>query len=214
MPKFPMLMFHKDHAKEGRLLHNEEQLKALPDPQDWHDTPAVFTDPNYVKPEPVDPTKPQPVFRRGKPAQRFPMHLYQKNDPDHPLTVLNQDALDTVDQNVWKDTPDPKAWVVVAPPVSDVADEDDVQTDSAPVKAVAVAPDVVLPPEKLTEAQIAQFYATSIGDIVPRLEVIEHPARLEELKAIEEKNPAGKRTTVIKAIASQLKLARNRVQVA
>jgi hypothetical protein len=186
--KTPTILYHKDHAPEGRAFMTDDQLPESLD--GWHDTPAKF-DPKYVPPPDLveEGVVSAEEKAKGYAPVRYPTLLYQRGDADHPRRVESLDHhrdLEQTEPGVWKDTYDPQAWEAAA------------DAPDSPGPALADSPAVV----SLTPDQVQEFYKATVGQIVVRLDGISTPAMLDALQAIEDANPRT-RSSVLKAIAAR-----------
>lgn len=222
--KFPTFAFHKEEAPEGRLVQNQEDLDALG--PEWVETPAAF-DPNYKRPAPAvaDGTVPQEMAARGFVPQPYPAHRYTKGGAQSCLvTGVEEDA--ALDPDVWKDTPDPRAWddpeyyakrrAVVVPFAPQAAPTGaSTPPPSTPPVVTSTAPstptggaDQADAERKAAEdlaAHAREMHALTIGDIQAKLEGCTDKAFLQKVKQMEMLNPDGPRVSLVRYLDGAIK---------
>lgn len=197
---FPAILYHKDHAPEGRLFQSAEHVPAH-DPL-WVDTPAKF-DPTYKAPEELDSDGDvgEEAAARGFVPVAYPTHLYRRGDADNPKQVATAEEhayLEGAEPGVWKDTYDPRAWDAVAAP----------KAPKAPKAAAAAAttPEPDVPPALaavvLSDDQKAAFAKSTVAQIAEQLEGVDNPAMIAALFAVEQAS-AKPRVSVIKALKAR-----------
>lgn len=201
---YPMFMYHRELAVDGKFIHTAEDF---PTGEGWVDTPAAFAA-DYVAP-------PKRVVREGDGAValesmgiarvRYPAHFYRKGDHDNPVTVVSEEEELALDHDVWKDTPDPKAWDEVKPAPADISGafsafvNPDVQTDRAP------APPPPPPVFVLTAEEKEKLYKATVAELLPMIDAVERVDQLRAIAVAEMNNPTAERKTIVRALAVRMK---------
>lgn len=201
---YPVFAYHATLAPEGQVFHTEDALIEADEKSGggWVDTPAKFSKDYVAPPPPAEGEDELPIEARmaGFVKVHYPSHRY--NAQGQMVEVKNAEDEANYDPAVWKDTPDPAAFVD-APTVqagASIAIDPPILTQaSVPPAPVAVGP-------SLTPEQIAEFRAATVSTIVQRLEMVVDPNALDALEEAEAGNPNGARAGVLKAILSRRKL--------
>lgn len=204
MPQqFPICLFHREEAPEGKVFMSQE---TLPSGEGWVDTPAAF-EPGYVRPEPAPDAMPSDEFvrRAGKPILRFPAHFYRKNDPDHPFEVRNAKEYEALDKELYRDTPDPKAWADDADPLPG-----NYNTPPVATKPGQAPDNLAMPLSPLNPDQQAKLWGARVQEIVVAVDgmTLEQTKLLADAEAL---NPANPRKTVLAAIKARQLVLKNTV---
>lgn len=206
MQPFPLFMYHKTDAPEGRVFTSLEQLEAAQaasGPPGWVDTPAKF-DPNYVEPTPAGVLGPVIGLRGQLYAPKlFPSLRYSRSGEE--CIVRTQEEADALNADEWKDSPaafkEPLERQRVAAPVSVVPSMPDAPQEPAPPTPPTEAEQRAA--EEMA-AKARELAATPIEKVKEVLAGADQPT-LERVKQLEMLNPDGPRVTLVKFIDAALK---------
>lgn len=205
-------LFHKDHAPEGQFFSAADDD---PDGAGWHDTPEKF-DPKYKAPPPpsTEPgTVPDEARKKGFVPTPYPSHRFHIDGVQEKLVHTAEDD-EAHDPKVWKHSPDPKTWdekpraakaAAAAVPAAAGRKRGKASKVAAEPGSVAAAPAPAADGSVvLTDAQIAAFYKSGIGEIAAQLEAVQSLPMLTALAEAEATN-AKPRAAVAKAIKARTK---------
>lgn len=193
MQMFPTIAYHKTLAPEGQLIQSAEQLSGLG--EGWVDTPAAF-DPNYVRPEPVAPSRAGAGPRRPGAVQEFPAVRYNRVGEDR--LVRSVEEADALDPEEWKASPADFPPVAAAPAALPPA--------PAPAAVTGEGEDAEERDRKAAEAMAAKariLHNTPVAEATRLLEGAD-AATLRFTKELEALNPEP-RITLIRFIDAALK---------
>jgi hypothetical protein len=179
---YPRFLFHKEHAKDGRLI---KSAADEPTGDGWVDTPAAFED-GYVAPPPQVDAKGLPAAAPtpGHVHKPYPSHRFNQAGESCLVKTAEEDA--ALDAAVWKDTPDPAAFADAPPATPPPAPT----TPAAPLTGAA--------------AQKADLYAATVATVVEKVAAMTDVAALQLVQGFELTNPKGARKTVLAAVVKRL----------
>jgi hypothetical protein len=229
---FPTMLFHKDHAPDGRVFSADVDLPN--DLEGWVDTPAKFRA-DYKDPPPlaVPPgTVPEAERLSGYVPQLFPTWRFPRAGGD-PKFVASAEDLAELDPAEWLDTPDVAAYdkrvaedaarriaeaahrkaeaVATTPAVPTVPAAPATAPSGAPTSLASLAAEAAAPPpetkapEKTDLEKQTDFYKASVTNIVTALDACDDVALVTRLGEWETANPTKPRKSVQAAVKARLK---------
>ena len=150
--KYPAMRYHKELAPEGLQIRSPEAEAELA--PGWVDTPAKF-DPAYraLTEDPPEGTPFETYVAPAKPPIPYPAVRYAQDGSQLIVHSLEED--EALNPAIWKDTPDPTAWLSdAAVPVDTDAPD---QMHTLTVSQIGAVLETVTDPAELDDLETREY---------------------------------------------------------